>query len=239
VAVQDIGISADGIIGLGPSALSSIKQTVGGDPRADPPLDRIFKGDLDTPNFLTFLLSRNSTVEDLSVHTFPAQLAIGTVAPGLESIQSMPKLPALVDQFGVQHWQTLLDENGIIINGQRISTQTSIQNPTAGTPSQLHVMMDTGFSFAQVPKAVADAMYSGVPGAQFIQDGATELGSGFSGLVNFWRIPCDAEVNVSFVFAGNEYPVAPLDLNFDWQVKDSEGQEVCIAFVSNSTYHTL
>ncbi|KAF5369411.1 hypothetical protein D9758_002624 [Tetrapyrgos nigripes] len=227
--VEDIGLQIDGIIGLGPSANSNLKRKVGGDPRADPPLDRIFQENPNTPNFMTLLLSRNTTLEGTSVHTWPAQLAIGAVAPGLESIQGMPKLPALVDQFGIQHWQTLLDENGIAVNGQRISTKTSIQNPTAGTPNQIHVALDSGFSIAQVPKYVADAMYSDVPGAKFIQDGATELGQAFAGIVNFWCLPCEAEVNVSFFFGGNEYPVSPLDLNVPVG-KDPNGQEVCIAY---------
>jgi len=190
---------------------------------------------MNTPNFMTFLLSRDGSAEGSdSVEGYPAQLTIGTVTSGLEAILDAPKLPALHDQFSplAQHWLTLLDANGIIgPDGQRIQTQTSIPNPTAGTPDQLHVMFDSGFSIPQLPGYIVDAIYGKIPGAKFFADGS-DLDPGLDGLENIYRIPCDYEVNVSFVFAGQEFPISPLDLSIDLEGQDQSGEEVCIGFVS-------
>ncbi|KAF5369443.1 hypothetical protein D9758_002520 [Tetrapyrgos nigripes] len=227
---QDLG-DVNGIIGLGPSGASQViglLQSSAG----DPPLDRIFQSNPATPNILTFLLSRNASIETLSGTTplseqYPAQLTIGTTISGLEAINSAPKLPALVDQFGInQHWLTLLDADGIVANGKKISTSTAIRNPTNGTLDQLHVMFDSGFSFPQLPKAVVDAIYGDIPGAEFIKDGAA-ASPDLAGLENFYKIPCDYEVNVSFFFAGQEFPVSPLDLSLGGPT--STGEDVCIS----------
>ena len=79
---------------------------------------------------------------------------IGTILPGYEEISESPKLPALVDQYMInQHWQSLLDSNGIVgPDGERIPTETGIQNVTDGKPDQLHVIFDTGFTFPQVSR---------------------------------------------------------------------------------------
>ena len=53
---------------------------------------------------------------------------------------------------------------------------------------------------------MSDAIYSGVPNAS-IQN--------VTGLGNIWVIPCNAEINVTFIIGGKAYPVHPLDTNFD------------------------
>ncbi|KAK7469159.1 hypothetical protein VKT23_003650 [Stygiomarasmius scandens] len=222
---------APGILGLGPSSASSIRPMLGGSD-GDPLLDRIFRQNMSTPNVLTFMLSRDASFEGPLVDQFFAQLTVGTVVPGFEAIQDAPKLPALVDQFGplTQHWTTLLDSNGIIgPDGQQISTTTAIPNPTDGAQDQLHVVLDSGFSIPQLPGDIVDAIYGRIPGAEFIADGST-LHPELASFVNFWRIPCEYEVNVSFVFAGQEYPISPLDLNVDTQLPDADAKRICVAF---------
>ncbi|THV05264.1 acid protease [Dendrothele bispora CBS 962.96] len=228
---QDVG-DTDGVLGLGPSSASDVRRLLNSS-SGDPPLDQIFKQNMNTPNFMTFLLSRDGTAEgSSSVEGYPAQLTIGTVTSGLEAILNAPKLPALTDQFSplAQHWLTLLDADGIIgPDGQKIQTQTAIKNPTAGTPDQLHVMFDSGFSIPQLPGSIVDKIYGKIPGAQFFDDAAA-IAPDLQGLENVWRIPCDYEVNVSFVFAGQEFPISPLDLSVDVGEKDSSGKEICISF---------
>ena len=141
-----------GIIGLGPNAESSVRRLLNEGATGDPPLDRIFGQNRTTPNFISFLLSRDP-IESPSplAEQWPAQFTIGEVIPGLEDIKNSTKLPALIDQYGNQHWETLLDSNGIIgPDGKRISTSTSIANPANGTKDQLHVVFDSGFSIPQV-----------------------------------------------------------------------------------------
>ncbi|KAF5369435.1 hypothetical protein D9758_002480 [Tetrapyrgos nigripes] len=220
----------NGIIGLGPSGGSEVVRLLQSS-AGDPPLDRIFQSNPSTPNILTFLLSRNATAETSDTaplsEQYPAQLTIGTTIPGLETITNAPKLPVLINQSGEdQHWMTLLDVDGIVANGKKISTSTAIRNPTNGTTDQLHVLFDSGFTFPQLPKTAVDAIYGDIPGAEFIKDGAA-ASPDLAGLENFYKIPCDYEVNVSFFFAGQEFPVSPLDLSFGGPT--STGEDVCIS----------
>ncbi|THV05274.1 hypothetical protein K435DRAFT_119025 [Dendrothele bispora CBS 962.96] len=225
VATEDFS-GFDGMIGLGPSKGSSVSSMLSNSTAGLPILDRIFRENLTVPNHLTLLLSRDSGG---SAEQFPAQLTIGTVLSGLEAVLESPKLPALTDQFGVQHWQSLLDANGIVgPDGQRIDTTTSIPNPTVGSADQLHVMFDSGFTIPQLPGPIVDSIYGRIPGAEFIVNGSTL--NQLLLYTNFWRIPCNYEVNVSFIFAGQEFPVAPLDLNLDTGLMDSSNKEICIAF---------
>lgn len=160
----------------------------------------------------------------MGYHT--GQLTIGSIVPGQEAIVNTAKLPALVDEFGVQHWQSLLDANGIIgPDGEIINTTTTIEKPLNGTRDQLHVVFDSGYTFPQVPKNVADAIYGRVPNATFTSQAD---GSGY------WRIPCDYELNISFVFGGVRYPVAPLDLTFAEAVDNAGNPTSCGGSVSNA-----
>ena len=60
---------------------------------------------------------------------------------------------------------------------------------------------------------MADTIYSGVPDAS-IQN--------VSGLGNIWVIPCNAEINVTFMIGGKAYPIHPLDTNSDaWTDPDN------------------
>ncbi|KAF5369259.1 hypothetical protein D9758_002635 [Tetrapyrgos nigripes] len=230
VSVEDAQKTSfpQGVIGLGPSASSFIRGSLGNSNSADPPLDRIFQQNTTTPSYMTLLLSRNPSTEAISYQS-SGQLTIGETIPKLEAVLDAPKLPVLVDQPIHQHWATLLDSNGIIgPDGQIISTTTTIPNPSEGSSEQLHVMFDSGFTVPQVPGYIIDAIYGRIPGASFIEDG-TKLNTSLS-YSNFWRLPCDYEVNVSFIFSGQEYPVAPLDLNRDMNLQDGDGENICMAF---------
>lgn len=197
-------------------------------PSGDAVLDRIFRQDTETPNFISFLLPRVlHDGAEVGFHT--GQLTIGSLVPGQEAIVSAAKLPALVDEI-VQHWETLLDANGIIgPDGEAISTTTSVDQPLIGGRDQLHVMFDSGFTFPQVSKDIADAIYGRVPNATFISQ-SDDADAGY------WRIPCDYELNISFVFAGVRYPVAPLDMTFTETFDDAGNPTSCGGSVSPHLY---
>jgi hypothetical protein len=94
----------------------------------------------------------------------------------------------------------------------------------SGNDDRLVAVLDTGFTFAQVPRKVSDAIYGRVPGAKY--DTISEM----------WLIPCDIEVNVTFMFGGVAFPVHPLDTSDDnFNAKDSAGNHVCQGAVSAST----
>ncbi|KAE9400432.1 acid protease [Gymnopus androsaceus JB14] len=215
-----------GIIGLGPNAESSVRRLLNEGATGDPPLDRIFGQNRTTPNFISFLLSRDP-IESPSplAEQWPAQFTIGEVIPGLEGYQKLDKSSLLlIDQYGNQHWETLLDSNGIIgPDGKRISTSTSIANPCKWNQGS------TALLFLILPKDIVDEIYGRVPGAEFIESGSS-LAHDLQGFSNFWRVPCAYELNVSFVFGGVEYPISPLDLTVDIQEYDQDRKEICIAF---------
>lgn len=155
----------------------------------------------------------------------------------MQNITDQPKLTVKTvpsSRSGDQHWQVLLDPNGIIApDGQPIALSSKVSNT-----SSLTVMFDTGFSLNQVPKYglfswneetrshpgttryVADAIYSGFPGAQFTNVTAT-------GPV--WTLPCDIEVNTTLFFGNMSYPVHPLDTSLN--LTDSSGTQICVGGV--------
>jgi hypothetical protein len=239
-----------GLLGLGPNSGSKIHTSLNNQAQGDAVLDRIFRQNVSTPNFLTVLLGRSNDPAE----KYPGDITVGEVLQGLENITSQPHVPVTVVQSLdalIQHWQVLLDEDGIIgPNGQPIQVQSGVQS----TPNrkQLTAFFDTGFSFPQVPlcvkhmstfpsvrlllasssfrpftnkivclnREVSAAIYSGVPGASL---------QTVDGVGQIWVIPCDAEINITFKIGGLTYPVHPLDTNSD-ALTSSDG-ETCIGAV--------
>ncbi|TDL23419.1 hypothetical protein BD410DRAFT_160062 [Rickenella mellea] len=157
------------------------------------------------PNFLSILLDR--AADDAAGTSDPldhaGQLTVGEIISGLEAINNQPKLPALKDTGTgkPEHWQTTLDPDGVIgPDGQPIAVLSAV--PSNKNSSLLQIMFDTGFTFPQVPKEVADGIYGRVPGSMFVPQGD----------IGIWTYPCDYELNVSFKIGGASYPVHPLDL---------------------------
>ena len=220
--VVDVVPSADnpveqGVLGLGPSSASNVRSRVKSS-KGDTPLDRIFKQNTTTPNFLTVALSRTADDGAFGVISFLAnglevpqlgQLTIGRLVPGLEAITKQPELPALEGKFGIQHWRAALDANGILgPDGVPIPVNTTIPGTKTSGLSHLHAIFDTGFTFPQVPRAVADAVYGRVLGAVFVAGEERDKGSS----PGYWRVPCDYEFGMTFVFSGVAVSIAPLDM---------------------------
>ncbi|THG98836.1 hypothetical protein EW026_g3422 [Hermanssonia centrifuga] len=204
-----------GLIGLGPNYGSQVQQALrnsGG----DAVLDRIFQQNTSTPNFITVLLGR----DDDPANSFPGDLTVGEILPGYEAITSQPQLEVShvsINDIGDQHWQTLLDADGVIgPNGEAIDISTVVA--TTSNKKQLTAVFDSGFSLPQVPSSVSEAIYGDVPGSQLIDD--PDLGK-------IWTIPCDIEINISFNFGGKSFPVHPLDTSLDFNATDSNGDHFC------------
>jgi len=82
---------------------------------------------------------------------------------------------------------------------------------------QFVAVIDSGFTFSQVPREVSDAIYGRVRGAFY--DTQNE----------WWLVPCGQYLNITFNFGGRSYPVHPLDVVDDNFGKvDSTGKKVCI-----------
>jgi len=145
-----------GVLGLGPNSGSRIHASLDNQPQGDAVLDRIFQQNVSTPNILTILLGRSNDPAE----TYPGSITVGEYLQGFENITSQPREPvtALPPDSPDQHWQVLLDEDGIIgPDGQPIQVQTAVQGTQ--NPKQLTAVFDTGFTFSQVPQCV-ESMFS-------------------------------------------------------------------------------
>ncbi|CDO76501.1 hypothetical protein BN946_scf184622.g9 [Trametes cinnabarina] len=212
---------ATGLIGLGPNTGSQVRVALGSS-AGDAVLDRIFRQNTSTPNYITVLLGRIRDPTDPPT----GELTVGEIIPGYEQVTSQPKLPVSVlssDNSANQHWQVLLDSDGVIgPAGDNVIDELNVKTVVGSTSNdkQLTVVLDTGYSLPQVPPAVAEAFYSKVPGASLVN--RPDLDG------QIWQIPCDKEVNVTFKFGGAEYPIHPLDTNLDMNLTDAWGRHVCI-----------
>ncbi|KAK0504252.1 aspartic peptidase domain-containing protein [Armillaria luteobubalina] len=211
-----------GVLGLGPTSGSNIYYNL---TTSDgyTVLDHIFLQDTSAPNYLTVLLGRTQDPPDV----FPGEISIGELLDGYSNVESEPKLAATINPVGEsldQHFQILLDQDGIIgPDGKPISITTKVkQTPNS---EQATAVLDTGFALTQVPKSVADEIYSRFSGAEYIN---------VPGVGEVWVLPCDEEVNITFKIGGNSYHIHPLDATMDlslanlFDLKNSIGRSFCV-----------
>ncbi|CAL1707657.1 unnamed protein product [Somion occarium] len=203
-----------GIIGLGPSSNSKIRQVLNS-AAGNPVVDHIFKLNSSTPNFISIILGRSDDPDD----KYPGDLTIGEIIDGYENITSQPKLEVFdVKANGGQHWQTLIDAKGILgPDGQPVNVTSRVKG---GSKNRLNAIFDTGFTMSQVPQAVADAFYLRVPDAKL---------ENITGVGEIYTVPCNAELNVTFKFGNVSIPVHPLDTSSDDLGRtDPLGNQICL-----------
>ncbi|KAH9007245.1 aspartic peptidase domain-containing protein [Lactarius hatsudake] len=144
-----------GLIGLGPNIGSHVHDALNDLPAGDTPLDRIFRQNLTTPNYLTVLLNRpNDTAEK-----YTGAMTIGEVLPQYSNLTNQPKVPVSSLQTGFfaqdQHWSIVLDSNGIIgPDGKAVKVTSNATDAPTHDANQLVAILDTGFTLPQVPRCV-------------------------------------------------------------------------------------
>ncbi|KAF9454879.1 acid protease [Macrolepiota fuliginosa MF-IS2] len=204
-----------GLLGLGPNSGSLVRKKISGDSRGDTMLTHIFESHSLSDNYVSFLLDRKGAPTE----AFTGQLTVSEIVPGFENITSMPKID--VDKVNRllkadQHWQILTDQdNGIVgPDGQPLKVDSIVPGCPDG---QLVAVIDSGFTFSQVPRDISDQIYGRVQGAYY---DTTE---------EFWMIPCGQYLNLTFNFGGKSYPVHSLDtVDDNFNRVDSTGQKVCL-----------
>lgn len=215
-----------GLMGLGPNSGSQVLDKIGKHKNADSVLTRVFQQSKASANYITFLLDRKGSNQG-----FTGQFTISEVVPQFSNVTSMPKLDVeevlrVLDSD--QHWQALTDkDNGIIgPDGQIIKIESIVPRAPKG---QLVAVMDSGFTFSQVPRDVSDAIYGRVKGA--VYDSQKE----------WWTVPCGQMLQISFKFGGVNYPINPLDtVDDNFNVRDAQGNRMCIgAFQPITTAFSL
>ena len=81
---------------------------------------------------------------------------MGEILPGYEAVTTQPKLDVTVVSlaaYGNQHWQSFLDEDGIIGPDGNPIPISSVVTPTPNR-KRLLAVFDSGFSLPQIPKYV-------------------------------------------------------------------------------------
>jgi hypothetical protein len=221
-----------GILGLGPSSLSTIHTTMENGNTRDSTfstssassassasfLDNFFQQHPSISPYITTFLSRSSHYTSVPQHS--SALTIGEIVPGFEAVLTAPKLLLEPETPWVgQQWTVLLDSWGLRVNGALVPLpQSVVEQSTSSDRTQLTVLLDTGFSFNQVPRVVADMMYAGIEGAWFDESGRDGL----------WHVPCAAEIELSLSFGGVEYPVHPLDAILDLNSGSGQSDGWCV-----------
>lgn len=185
--------------------------------------DRIFLQNTSSPNFITVNLGRLDDPDQ----NFPGNITISETVDGLEGVLNEPQLDVTlvsVHDTGDQHFQILLDSDGIIgPDNQSISYKTVVE--TTSNSLQATAVFDTGFSLSQVPSAVANSFYSRFSGAELAN--VSDVGA-------VWIVPCNLEVNLTFKMDAVRYPIHPLDATLDpsilgiSNVKNSDNTDCCI-----------
>jgi hypothetical protein len=202
----DAFLGLPGILGLGPNRNSDLFKAGASDARASTTLTNLFFQHNQTDSFFTMQLGRPREI----LSDTPGTITFGEVLPELSNITTQPKIPvvnvsAIPEFFS---WTIVLDK--MLVNGVDIFVPASV---ASGDPSQFVVLLDSGNSAASLPayghcsrqlqevltwiylfRDMVDAIYGNIEG-------------GSDGL-----FPCDSEVNVTFTFGGQDYPVHPLDI---------------------------
>jgi len=194
-------------MGIGFDSGSVVRGKVGG-VAGDTPLSHVFQQNKTTQNFVSLQLDRANDPTD----TITGQVTISEFISGYESIASQPKL-YLKDAFmdaSNQHWAVVTDSTGVIgPDGSSISVESIVPHVSGG---KMVAVLDSGFTYSQVPRKMSDAIYGRVQGASY----STNDG--------LWYVPCDQYLNLSFVFGGVNLPIHPLDIvSNDLPSSDSNG----------------
>ncbi|KAF9025416.1 acid protease [Hymenopellis radicata] len=206
VSDENNGMGITGVLGLGSNDASEIQAALVAESGYGP-LDRIFRENPDTPNYLTFLLGGIMDVSSV----FPGEMTVGSILQGYEAIGHQPKLDMNQDSA---NFEFLLGENSIIgPSGQSVQ------------PTVLTAALDLGAALNKVPKYMSDALYKDISGAEYKR---------VKGLGRVWVVPCEQEITVTFNLGGWPIAIHPLDVtlnterNFGVDVTKDAGVDMCV-----------
>ncbi|KAG9095346.1 hypothetical protein FS749_010622 [Ceratobasidium sp. UAMH 11750] len=186
---------AEGLLGLGANALSTIDQLVNstGNSWGRSILYNIFAQSPSTPNFIAFLLQRS---KDASSVSSEGSFTIGELEPEYEAAinatEAIPTWP-LVNS---KRWTIVID--GYDTTG---AVTHSFSSSVSGLASGKAIaLLDSGTSYAYASEEFCKNLYSGIPGATY------------SSALAQWVVPCDQEVNIGLSIGGRRFPMHPLDV---------------------------
>ncbi|KAJ7700723.1 aspartic peptidase domain-containing protein [Mycena rosella] len=216
-----VGFGFDGPGGSIPSALTAVG--FNGTDVGKSVLSSIFDQDSTKGRFFAFSLSRVGDVNDSA----DASLVISGYDDHYTAVQFAPILTQFPPNNG--GWSVLSE--GVSVGGQPIDW--SAFDTTTPTGNSI-VLFDTGTTNFLVPAQIRDAIYSAVPGAVLAKNSSIP-NTKFSEDEDVWVVPCSTPVNFTTKFAGQEFPIHPLDLT-DLTVllgPDGKNYTVCTGSITN------
>ncbi|KAJ7684358.1 aspartic peptidase domain-containing protein [Mycena polygramma] len=224
---QDAGIF--GLVGLGfdnpwdniPSALTDVG--LNGTDVGKSVLSSIFEQNPTKGRFFSFSLSRPLDPND----TADASLVICGFDDNYAAVQSAPILPQFPASSG--EWSVVTE--GISVGGSDIKW---VSFNTSLPEGQATVVLDTGTTNILLTAEVRDAIYSAVPGAVLAKNSSIPTLQ-FSEDLDVWVVPCNTPVNITTKFAGQDFPIHPLDVTDMNFVVGPDGKKytVCVGSITN------
>ncbi|KAJ7904511.1 aspartic peptidase domain-containing protein [Mycena olivaceomarginata] len=187
-----LGYGAEGLVGLGFTSLSSIDHEVNktGASTGRSLLYNLFQDNPSEPNFIAFALQRSTDASDTIEGTF----SIGETEPDYAAVMKGPAIPTW-PVSSPSRWNVLVE--ALLVGNTVVTPNTTV----VGAPANRAVaLLDSGTSYSYAPTEICQAIYGGVPGAQY----NASLGQ--------WTVPCSAEVDIALQFGGQVYPIHPLDM---------------------------
>ncbi|VDB92470.1 unnamed protein product [Peniophora sp. CBMAI 1063] len=156
-------------------------------------LSNIFAQQPELGNFTTIYLGRTRDGEATGEGIFTVGEYVEGTEDDLQHVESMDVF-SFAEGEGLVYWALPMD--GLIVNGQSISVNSSLPNAPSG---KAIAVLDSGTSQAFVPDYIRDAMYSAYEGAYSVNGSLV--------------LPClNDAANVSFVFGGEDFYIHPIDL---------------------------
>ncbi|KAL1945699.1 hypothetical protein VTO73DRAFT_1701 [Trametes versicolor] len=188
------------------------------------PMSNLIAQNASAPGFFDLRLGRTyANGTELNGH-----MLIGQHLEGAEAVDSALKL----ERVDLHHWTVAMD--AMNINGQPFTGWN--KSKVAVVPDgKVAAVFDSGFTMSSFPREVVDAIYGSIPGA--VKYNSSILSTPWEAGMDNWIVPCNASANISFVFAGQEYPIHPLDVvQFITSplIKETDG----ISVVANATLCT-
>jgi hypothetical protein len=199
-----LGYGAEGLVGLGFTSLSSIDHEVNstGASTGRSLLYNLFLDNPSEPNFIALSLQRSSDASDTVEGTF----SIGETEPQYAAVMNGTAIPTWPISYP-NRWNVLLD--ALLVGDTVVTPTTTVVNAPA---NQAVVLLDSGTSYSYAPTEICQAIYGGVPGAQY------------NASFGQWTMPCDAEVDIALQFGGQVFPLHPLDMT----TPDLNDASICV-----------
>ncbi|KAG8746324.1 hypothetical protein FRC10_005313 [Ceratobasidium sp. 414] len=214
-------MGAYGIMGLGFDTLSSVVTAVQEKYNATwgrSLLSNLFIQDPNTPNHIAFALERADDLDDMAEGSFDIGEIQPLYATGIEQSSPIPLWPETANR-----WTVLLDAMNVANSSVPLNSTFEGDNESDPPAGKSVALLDTGSSFALLPKWAVDAIYESIPG------------SAYSAQDNTWFVPCMAEGALSFTIGTTTIVIHPLDMSIPQVYTKSSGEQVtyCVnTFVS-------